>query len=486
MTAPRAQSQSGSSPAGSPVPALPAVQPVGRPARAPRFRLRESGWSPALRLTLCGLAVGSALAGGRIADRLTPAAGRPARREARRARIARRIAALLSELKGAYVKAGQFAALRYDALPAGARDAFAALEDRVVPLPFDAVRAMLEAELGTPLEARFAELDPTPLGTASIAQVHRARLRDGAEVAVKVQHPWLERSLPGDLALLGRLYEIWARVSAWRGRSTPRGVDRARLFAEFSAGLAEELDFAREAAMAGEIAANLAGDAQIVVPEVVPDCSTRRVLTMRYHPAVPILDRPRLDALGVRAADVLAVLARAYAKQVFVDGLFHADPHPGNLFVIDEPDAGSRPRVLFVDFGLSKRLAPPLRRELRLGIYALLQRDLDGFIAGMMRLGMIAPGAEPGARAAVARMFDRMSATGGSPLGLSGAGILGLKDEAKALLQETDGLQLPSDLLLYAKTLSYLFALGERLDPSVDLMKLTVPYLLRFLASHDG
>jgi ubiquinone biosynthesis protein len=206
---------------------------------------------------------------------------------------------------------------------------------------------------------------------------------------------------------------------------------------------------------------------------------------MSFAPAVRIDDRAGLARLGVAPRAPLEILARAYAKQVFVDGVFHADPHPGNLFVLDEPEAGARPRVLFVDFGLSKRLSPELRRELRLGIYALLQRDLDAFVGGMQRMTMIAPGAEGAVRAAVASMFERMAGGGASPLGLSGAGVMALKDEAKLLLQSTPGLQLPNDLLLYAKTLSYLFALGERLDPEVDLMKLTVPYLLKFLATRD-
>ena len=186
----------------------------------------------------------------------------------------------------------------------------------------------------------------------------------------------------------------------------------------------------------------------------------------------------------MRPCDVLEVLARAYAKQVFVDGLFHADPHPGNLFVIDEPDAATAPRVLFVDFGLSKRLSPELRRELRKGIYALLQRDVDGFVARMHAMNMIAPGAEPGVRSAVISMLERLGGEGGL-FGIGNGQVLGIKDEAKRLLQETPGLQLPNDLLLYARTLSYLFALGEQLDPELDLMKLSMPYLLRFLAATD-
>ncbi len=166
---------------------------------------------------------------------------------------------------------------------------------------------------------------------------------------------------------------------------------------------------------------------------------------------------------------------------MFVDGLFHADPHPGNLFLLDEPGAKERPRLLFVDFGLSRRLDPQLRREIRLGIHALMRRDLDGFIAGMHRMGMVETGHGHAVRAGVASMFQRIGA-GGHALEIAGSQVLPLKDEAKALLQTTPGLRLPNDLLLYAKTLAYVFALGAKLDSDVDLLKLSVPALLRFLA----
>jgi ubiquinone biosynthesis protein len=372
---------------------------------------------------------------------------------------------------------GQFASLRLDVLPPAVREGLATLRERVPPIAFGRVRRALERELGGPLEARFARFDPEPLGTASIGQVHRARLPDGTEVAVKVQFPWLEASLPADLGLLHLALRVASRA---RGEARRR---QERLFAEFAAGVREELDFEHEARVAAEIAANLADEDRVVVPRVIPSHSTARVLTMEYVPTLPIADRAALVDRGIAPAEVLEILARAYARQVFVDGLFHADPHPGNLFVIDEPDAGRRPRVLFLDFGLSKRLSPALRDEMRKGIYALLQGDLPGFLEGMHRLDMIQSGAEPRVREAVESMFARLRGESGSPLGLGGERVLALKDEAKRLLEETEGLQLPNDLLLYAKTVSYLFGLGRELAPEVDLMKLSVPYLLRFLAA---
>ncbi|HEY8155065.1 MAG TPA: AarF/UbiB family protein [Myxococcota bacterium] len=448
-----------------------APEPRSRPNL--RLLLRRGGLEPLWRLLACALAIAAGWAGLWLRAPFSSAARHSARREAFEARAAARVVATLGSLKGPFVKAGQFAANRHDLLPASITVPLAALRDRVPPLPFGEVRAAVERELGAPLAELFAEFEPSPLGAASIAQVHRARLPGGEAVAVKVQYPWLEASLSADLAWVGAAARVFARRHA--------AVDRERLFAEFAAGLREELDFTREARVAAEIAANLAHDPRVVVPRVLASHSSRRVLTMSYAPAVRIDDRAGLARLGVAPRAVLEILARAYAKQVFVDGLFHADPHPGNLFVLDEPGAAARPRLLFVDFGLSRRLDPDLRREMRLGIYALLQRDEGAFLAGMQRMGMIAPGAREGVARAVGEMFRGIAGRGG-PLGVPAAQVLSLKDQAKALLQQTPGLQLPNDLLLFAKTLSYVFALGAELDPEADLMQLSLPYLLQFLA----
>lgn len=465
-----------------------------RPARR-RYGWRSLGLEPALRLGGWAL---RALLGGLGAGLLAPfssAATRQTRARTWRLRCFEGLVDVLGRLKGPFVKAGQFAAHRHDLLPAEAAAPLASLRDRVVPLPEAEIRAVVEAELAAPIEVLFSEFDPAPLGAASVAQVHRARLPNGEEVAVKVQYPWLEAALPADLAWVRGLLALAARLGPWGslhgggGARRTRIVDRARVVAEFEAGLREELDFENEAASAVQIAANLAGDPQIVVPRVVASHSSRRVLTTSYQPAVRITDREALSRLGVQPKEVLAIVARAYAKQVFVDGFFHADPHPGNLFVLDDSDGdepdGEGPRVLFVDFGLSRRLDPELRREMRLGVYALLQRDVEAFVAAMCRTGMIAPGAEPGVRGAVKRMLERLRGEG-SPLGLAGSSVLGLKDEAVALLRQTDGLQLPDDLLLFARTLSYVFALGRELDPDVDLMPLCLPYLMKFLGDPGG
>jgi predicted unusual protein kinase regulating ubiquinone biosynthesis (AarF/ABC1/UbiB family) len=352
----------------------------------------------------------------------------------------------------------------------------------VPPLPPEAIRVVVEAELGAPLERSFRRFDPVPIGAASVAQVHRAELPDGAPVAVKVQYPGLESALPADL----RLVRAGLRLLA--SRDGGRGVDPVRLVGEFEAGLRQELDFRHEARVSREIAANLEDDPALAVPEVVDSHSTRRLLTMAYRPAVSLGDAAGLARLGAAPADLAAIVTRGYARQIFVDGLFHADPHPGNLLVLDEDEAIERPRVLWVDFGLSRRLDPELRRALRRGVYALLQRDGEAFVSQMDTLGMVGPGAGPGVRVAVERMLARIGGASGASgaLSLPGTAVLSLKEEAATLLRDTPGLQLPHDLLLVARTLAGVFALVDELSPGLDPMPIALPFLLRFLAERDA
>ena len=466
----------------SPVP-RPSQSDFGEPstavATAPRdvrVALRAMGLPQGARLARCALALAIDSIASRCGDMLRPKSARTAAHERRSDRSARRVVAALGSQKGVFVKAGQFAAMRHDLLPSEALTAFASLRSSVQPLPFERIARVVESELGAPIDSAFAEFERDPIGAASLAQVHRARLATGESVVVKVQYPWLGASLQADLRLVRALLRWWTRRLP--------DADWERAFSEFSAGLASELDFRAEARIAEEIARNLSRDPHIVVPAVVHGFTTRRVLTMAYHPVIPISDPERLAAAGIDPGRVIEIIARAYAKQVFADGLFHADPHSGNFFVIDEPCAGNDPRVLFIDFGLSRRLDPALRSEMRRGLYALMQRDVDAFVAGMDRMGMISDTVHSGVRVSVQAMFERIGAAGPAS-GDSGARVLDLKDEAKVLLQQTAGIQLPMDLLFYAKTVSYLFALGEELAPDVDVMKLSLPYLLEFLAQRE-
>jgi len=221
-------------------------------------------------------------------------------------------------------------------------------------------------------------------------------------------------------------------LAALRSSSRRTSFNAKIVAREFAAGLREEVDFNREARVAQEIAANLADDDAVVVPSIFASHSSRRVLTMSLQPTLR-LERAELQRADVDCRSVLKTLARAYGKQVFVDGLFHADPHPGNLFVLENADEPEKPQVLFVDFGLSRRLKPELRLALRGAMYAMLQRKPEAFIDRMGEMGMIAPGARSDVERGVGEMFERIASEGGA-LALSRGQVLGIKDEAKRLL----------------------------------------------------
>jgi ubiquinone biosynthesis protein len=397
-----------------------------------------------------------------------PFGGRRSRAE-RDAAAGRRVAEALGSLRGIYTKLGQHLATRVDALSDEFRAPLEMLHESAPPAPFSAIRAEIERGLGS--ARQFAWIDPEPLGTASIAQVHRARLRSGAEVAVKVRHPELtpervERDLRGLRRALP-LLRPWLRPE-----------DARALLDEVGHALQRELDFELEGRVAEQIAAAFANDSRVLVPRVHWEATGRGVLTLDYVPRVRLDDPAALAARGVTPEACLAIVVDAYGRQVFGDGLFHADPHVGNLYLVDSREPP--PRVLFLDFGLAERLSPEVRRELRLGLQSLLKRDVDGLLSGLARLGAVLPGREVEARAA---LEAALAAGAAGALGANVAGIQSLKQLGKRLLRESRAFRVPRELLLWARTLAYVYNLAERIAPASDPMRLFLPHLMRFITT---
>ena len=399
---------------------------------------------------------------------LGPFGGRRSRAE-RDTAAGQRLADALGSLRGLYTKLGQHLAPRVDALSDEFRAPLDALHQSAPPVPFPVIRGELERGLGS---ARlFAWIDPEPLGTASIAQVHRARLRSGADVAVKVRHPELSPAgLERDLARLRRALPL---LRPWL---SPR--DGRALLQELGRALVRELDFELEGRTAEQIATAFASDSRVLVPRVHWEVTSTSVLTLDYVPRVRLDDPAALAARGVSPEACLAIVVDAYGRQVFGDGLFHADPHVGNLYLLDDPDRP--PRVLFLDFGLAERLAPEVREELRLGLQALLRRDVDSLLAGLSRLQAVIPGREREARAA---LESALAAGASNALGAGVAAIQSLKQLGKQLVRESRAFRIPRDLLLWARTLAYVYNLGERIAPGADPMRLFLPHLLRFITT---
>ena len=252
--------------------------------------------------------------------------------------IARRYRMLAAEMGGVLIKIGQFLSTRVDILPTAVTRELAGLQDEVPPEPFAAIVAQIEADFGRPLAEVFPWFSPGPLGAASLAQVHGARLPGGEPVVVKVLRPGIDVLVETDLAaarLALRLLKFWKRVRV--------RVDLDRLGAEISETTLRELDLAAEGHNAERFAEDFAGDRRIYIPKVFWQQSARRTLTLENVGYLKMADLAGLEAAGIRRSEVARDLYRVYMEQIFVHHFVHADPHPGNLFIRPLPVEGERP-----------------------------------------------------------------------------------------------------------------------------------------------
>ena len=255
--------------------------------------------------------------------------------------------ALALDLRGVNIKMCQVIGTRSDVFPPEMVAVTKQCHDRVPARSFEVVRGVVERELGRPLEHIFSEFDVTPIAAASLAQVHRARLVTGEEVAVKVQYPGLADLVGIDMANLRlgcRIYE----------RFDPQPMELSPLVTELAKYISYELDFRREAASADRVRALFEGDESVVIPRVYPAFSTSRVMTMEFVSGIKVDDKDRLLAEGFDPGDVMQNVMRVFVRMIMGAGFFHADPHPGNLLVRRGEDGEAQ--LVVLDFGLAKDL----------------------------------------------------------------------------------------------------------------------------------
>lgn len=416
-----------------------------------------------------------------ILRRFRPAWAR-ATAAARYRQWARSFCALAVDLGGAFIKLGQFLSARVDLLPDFVIEELSVLQDEVPPEPFERIRPLIEAELGQPLEAAFQAFEAEATAAASLGQVHRARLPDGTPVMVKVQRPAIEEILAADLATLRLVARALALYPPLRRR-----VRLDRLLEEFARTLRMELDYGAEGRHAEAFARNFAEEPDIRIPRPFWSHTRRRVLALEDVTAIKITDLAALEAAGVSRAAVARRLYQAYLKQVFYDGFFHADPHPGNLFVEpldgEGPPQGGRPfRLTFVDFGMVGWLTPETRRWLREAAIGLGTRDARRIVRAMHALGFLLPEAD----------LDLLTRAVEQVLGrVWGRSMAQLREwsraEVEALFLEFRQLllafpfQIPQEFLLLGRTLGLLAGLVTRLDPGFNVFAEAEPFARRLL-----
>ncbi|MEJ5222634.1 MAG: AarF/ABC1/UbiB kinase family protein, partial [Tepidiforma sp.] len=328
----------------------------------------------------------------RSARKLPPEAAAAAW-EARHEEFAETLYRLATDLRGLYIKSGQFIGTRTDLLPEAYTRSLSRLQDAVPPHPFGVVRATIEEQFGAALEDLFARFDEEPLASASLAQVHRAQLPDGREVVVKVQYPEVAGLVRLDVRNMRTLVGIVARLE--------RNFDFRTVVNEIASQVPLELDFEREAEMTRRVRQNLAHLPGVVVPAVVDGYVRPKVLVTEYVDGARLLDAERRDAHAPDRAALAQAITSAYGHQIMVDGLFQADPHPGNILVL--PGG----RVALLDFGLTKELPDAARRGFARLVLGTANRDGETIIAAFRELGVRVRNEDPEAiLATLAILFE--------------------------------------------------------------------------------
>jgi predicted unusual protein kinase regulating ubiquinone biosynthesis (AarF/ABC1/UbiB family) len=381
----------------------------------------------------------------RLRNRYTPQLVRSRDWGLQHQRGAQRLLHMASSLGGTLIKAGQLASVRGDLLPEEYTHSLATLQDRVPARRWSQIEWTLERELGCPLHKVFAVVERQPVAAASLAQVHRAWLReDGSAVALKVQYPDVPALVAADLAAFGAIVRTLQQLEP--GLRLQPIVDHLR------ATLPLELDFAREAREMSRLRAALSHRSDVMIPSVVPELSTSRLITMEFVEGTKIDDRAGLEQAGINPREVARLVNDVYAEQMLRLGRLHADPHPGNLLV--QPG----PRLVLLDHGLTFELSPKLVAALRRVLHALVHLDVAALRSSLSEVGF-----------PVTDQTGTVSLLQFAGVLLGGAG--GEVGEVGRRLGQAIG-DVPVELITIGRALALLAGLTQKLDPHLNVLQI--------------
>jgi predicted unusual protein kinase regulating ubiquinone biosynthesis (AarF/ABC1/UbiB family) len=403
-------------------------------------------------------------------------------------RNAGRIERTIVQLQGLYIKVGQLISIMTNFLPGEFRDQLEGLQDQVPPRPYEDIERRVRDEFGgrSPDEL-FQSFDRRPIASASIGQVHVASLDGGQRVAVKVQYPDIEEIVRSDLRTLRRIFRIVQNFVPYQGLED--------VYHEIRAMLHEELDFRAEADNLERIAQNFAGRDDVVFPLVVRSLSTQRVLTTHFEAGIKVGDMARLDRAGIDRAELARRVVELYCQQIFKDGVYHADPHPGNLLVRRGGDGALS--VVFLDFGAVAEVSPLMRQGLIELLQGALARDTPRIVRAMKKMGFIARGADDSVFDRVVEYFhgrfqEQISLDSLSLKDIKFDPQKGLENLADlrrmdiSLRELSSNFHVPKEWILLERTLLLLMGLCTALDPQMNPMTVVRPYLERFVLGEEG
>ena len=374
------------------------------------------------------------------------------------------------EMKGVMIKVGQFLSSRIDLLPDEYVAELSQLQDRVPPHAYREIREQLSHALGKPPEEIFASFDETPIAAASLGQVHKAVLRSGETVAIKVQYPGIERIIETDIKMLAVVVKIM--------QGSQGMINLKRILEEFSRIIRAELDYLQEGRSADRFRMIFSGDERVVFPAVVWEYTRMKVLTLEYVDGVKITECSAVREAGIDCRETVNLLAETYAKMIFIHGFFHGDPHPGNIFV------SKGPVLIFVDFGMVQEIPESVRRDLRKFAQAIVQRDTPGILESVKRMGFIVEGAEHDAvMQATQYLFDKYRDV--RPKDLKAITIDDISTDIDNVMAAFEFVQIPNNFILLGRTIGMLNGIAFALNPEANMIEIATPYIKEFLTGDE-
>ncbi|MFK7798873.1 MAG: ABC1 kinase family protein [Aureispira sp.] len=380
---------------------------------------------------------------------------------------AKRLKNTMLELQGLFIKAGQLISTLSNVLPEEFRGPLEELQDQAPPHSYEIISKVIQRELGKPIEAIYSRFDIEPIAAASIGQAHRANL-NGKEVVVKIQHPEIDALAHVDLAIIEHIVRLFARFMKIKGIQ--------HLYEQVEQMIEEELDYVQEAISMQTIKKNLSHEAFIYVPEVYTAYSSKRVLTIEYCEGVKINDVLQLDEWGLSRAALTENLVRVYCQMILVDGFYHADPHPGNIFV---NEAG---QIILLDFGAVSKLSPAMKEGIPSLLQFLLEQNVDEVVRLLRRLGFIAEG--EGASQIAMRLLDDVQDFVNNELQIETLNIQDITpDQFRMAMQlvnikeMTQIMQIPKDWVLLNRAVVLVGGVVFILTPEWNPVNTLKPYL---------
>lgn len=398
--------------------------------------------------------------------------------EAVHRRNARRVYETILKLQGLFIKVGQALSIMANFLPDAFRAELEGLQDQVPPRPFEEIAARIEEELGAPVDELFASFERVPIASASLGQVHEGRTKAGVRIATKVQHQDIDETVRLDLKTIRRIMAI----VQW---FVPvQGLDA--YYHQIKEMLSRELDFKLEADNVERISQHFAGDPQVVFPTPIRELSTGRVLTSTFVDGKKLSDLAGLEAMGIDKKELASRLVRLYCQMIFVDGVYHADPHPGNILV--DRDG----RLVLLDFGAVAELSPAMREGIPELIEAVLRRDTERLIRALRKMGFLSRTSDEIVSEKIIEYFHRrfqeevkLESFNLKDIKLDPQrgfeNLLDLRKMNVGLKELSGAFHIPRDWVLLERTILLVYGSCALLDPDLNPMAIIQPYLQDFV-----